>query len=199
MFLNRLVLVVNNAALKELVGAFRFFEKSFQHSSAELVDGGARQQQGLGRVLALLPRLINTREGSIKLPVGDAPLCEEKKYLAHQPTHRDSGVPDGAEVGVGVKAGDGEVDGPERHPPIARPALHHLKEGAGIRAAIVRKLLDCRIMFRIQPLDAGLLEDLDALLQKLPHLTRPGGTLLLIQRSKAAEGSFHGCKQRDRP
>jgi hypothetical protein len=83
---------------------------------------------------------------------------------------------------------------PKRHSPITRPPFHHFQERARVSAAVIGELLHGRIMLRIQAFHTGLLENLDGFLQKLPHLMRPGGTLLLVQRGKAAESGFHGCK-----
>ncbi len=80
---NRLDVVVDDAALEKGMGTLRLFEEWLQDGPAELIDGGARHQQGLWRVLALLPRLVDTREGGIQFAIGDSPLRKEEKNFSH--------------------------------------------------------------------------------------------------------------------
>ncbi len=97
-------------------------------------------------MLSLVPGLVNSREYGVKFAVGNASLSKEEEDLPHQSPHRDPGDLHRAEVGVGVEPCDGEVDGPEGHPSVAGPALHHLEEGAGICTAIVGELLHRRLV-----------------------------------------------------
>ncbi len=107
----------------------------------ELVYFRAAEEEGLGRVLPVLPVLVRTLLRRLQLPVRNPAPGDEVEDFLHQLLNRYPRHLHLAQIRMGVETSRCKVDCRVRHAPITAPALHHLQEGRGVGAAIVNELL----------------------------------------------------------